>query len=67
MDYTEIRLLNGEVFTVEGELDGVEKELSDAARSGQGRLAWFEEHGAGGSVGVNPTHVATLRVSQGSD
>lgn len=67
MDYTEIRLLNGDVFTVEGSLEGVEKALSDAARSGQGRLTWFEEHGTGESVGLNPVHVAALRVSQASD
>jgi hypothetical protein len=67
MDYTEIRLLNGDVFTVEGSLEGVEKRLSDAARSGQGRLAWFEEHPTGDSVGLNPAHVAALRVSQASD
>jgi hypothetical protein len=62
--YTEIRLLNGDAFTVEGGLDDVEKALSDAARSGQGRLAWFKEHGTGGSVGLNPTHVAAVRVSE---
>jgi len=64
---TEIRLLNGDVFTVKETLDEVEKALSDAARSGQGRLAWLEEHGARGSVGLNPAHVAVLRVSQASD
>ena len=64
---TEIRLLNGDVFTVKETLDEVEKALSDAARSGQGRLAWLEEHGGGGSVGLNPAHVAALRVSQASD
>ncbi len=64
MHFTEIRLLNGDVFTVEGSLDEVEKGLSDAARSGQGRLAWFKEHGTEGSVGLNPAHVAVLRVSE---
>lgn len=67
MDYTEIRLVNGDVFAVEGLLDWVEKQLSDAARSGQGRLAWFEEHGTGDSIGLNPAHVAALRVSEASD
>jgi hypothetical protein len=65
--YAELRLLSGEVFTVEGTLDEVEKGLSDAARSGQARLAWFKEHGTDSSVGVNPAHVATLRASQVSD
>lgn len=64
MPYAEIKLMNSEVFTVEGTLDEAEKKLSDAARSGQSRLAWFTEYGSGHSVGVNPDHVATLRASE---
>jgi hypothetical protein len=63
MAYAEVRLLNGDVFTVEGSLDEVESKLSDAARSGQSRLAWFTEYGTDGSVGVNPAHVASLKAS----
>ena len=59
--------MNGDVFTVEGSLEEVEKKLSDAARSAQSRLAWFNEYGADGSIGVNPAHVAALRVSETSD
>jgi hypothetical protein len=65
--YAELRLLNCDVFTVEGTLDEVENKLSNAARSGQSRLAWFTEHGTDGSVGVNPAHVTTLKVSEISD
>jgi hypothetical protein len=65
--YAEIRLVNGDVFTVEGTLEEVEKALSDAARSGQARLAWFREHGTDGPVGVNPAHVAALTTSEISD
>jgi len=65
--HAEIRLGNGDVYTVEGELNEVEKGLSDAARSGQARLAWFKEHGTGNSIGINPTHVAALRASETSD
>jgi hypothetical protein len=64
VDYAEISLLNGDVFTVEGTLDQVESKLSDAARSGQSRLAWFAERGTNASIGVNPVHVTTLRVSE---
>jgi hypothetical protein len=64
--YAEVRLLNGDVFTVEGSLDEVESKLSDAARSGQSRLAWFTEYGTDDSVGVNPAHVASLKVSESS-
>jgi hypothetical protein len=65
--YAELTLLSGEVITVEGTLDEVEKGLSDAARSGQARMAWFKERGTDSSVGVNPAHVATLRAGEVSD
>ena len=61
MPHAEIRLGNGDTYTVEGALDEVEKDLSDAARSGQARLAWFNEHGTDDRVGINPSHVAALR------
>jgi hypothetical protein len=64
VDYAEVKLLNGDVFVVEGMLDEVEAKLSDAARSGQSRLAWFTEHGTDGSVGINPAQVASLKVSE---
>ena len=65
--YAEIRLVSGDVFTVEGTVEEVEKELSDAARSGQARLAWFKENGTDSPVGVNPAHVTALRASEISD
>jgi hypothetical protein len=65
--YVEITLPSGDVFTVEGGLDEVEKRLSDAARSGQSRLAWFKERGKDDSIGVNPAHVVALRASEPSD
>ena len=65
--YAEVRLLNGDVLTVQGALEEVEGKLSDAARSGQTRLAWFTEHGTDLPVGINPAHVATLKVSEISD
>jgi hypothetical protein len=48
-------------------LDEVETKLSDAARSGRSRLAWFTEYGTDDSLGLNPAHVASLRVSETSD
>jgi hypothetical protein len=62
----EITLPGGDVFTVEGSLEEVEKQLSDAARSGQSRLAWFKERD-GDSIGVNPAHVVALRLVADSD
>ena len=59
--YAEVKLLNGEVLVVEGSLDQVEAKLSDAARSGQSRLAWFTEHPSDSSVGLHPAHVVSLK------
>jgi len=67
MTLAEIKLVDGELLTVEGTLHEVEKKLSDSARSGQSRLAWFKEHGSDASVGVNPANVTSLRVSEISD
>jgi hypothetical protein len=64
---TEIRLLSGDVFTVEGNTDDVERALSDAARSGQSRLAWLAECDKGHPIGINPTHVIVVRPSEISD
>lgn len=61
MGYAEISLLNGQVLEVEGDLEEVEKLLSDAARSGHARFAWLAERGTGDRVGVNPDQILTLR------
>jgi hypothetical protein len=64
MPYAEIGSSGGATFIVEGSVEEVEKSLSDAARSGQSRLAWFKELGTDAPLGVNPAHVATLRASE---
>ena len=55
--------MNGDGLTVEASLEGAEKQLSDAARSGQSRLAWFTESGTGARIGINPAHVVSLRAA----
>lgn len=65
MEHAELRMLNGEAVQVEGALKEVEKELSDAARSGSTRFAWLTEGGTGKPVGVNPEQVVSLRLSDG--
>jgi hypothetical protein len=57
----EIQLVNGGGVTVEATLEEAEKQLSDAARSGQSRLAWFTESGSQVRIGINPTQVVSLR------
>ena len=61
MDYSEVGLLSGQAIKVKGAVEEVEKNLSDAARSGHARFAWLVEHGTDEPVGINPDHVATLR------
>lgn len=56
-------MVNSDAITVEGSLSEVEKELSDAARSGRSRFAWLTVEGTGEQVGVNPDHVVSLRLS----
>ena len=64
MACAEIKLANGDVLTIDGTVEEVERKLSDAARSGQSRLAWFVKHGTDESVGVNPDQVATLKATE---
>ena len=61
MANVEIRVLGGDTYRVEGTVEEAEKMLSDAARSGQSRLAWFKELEPGEPVGINPAHVVSLR------
>ena len=56
-------MVNSDSIRVEGSLSEVEKELSDAARSGSSRFAWLTDKGTGRQVGVNPDHVVSLRLS----
>lgn len=63
MTRTDLSMANGERLMVEGTLEEVEKTLSDAARSGQARLAWLTDANTDEPVGVNPAQVSTVRVS----
>lgn len=59
----ELKTVNGDVIAVEGSLSEVEKELSDAARSGSSRFAWLTDKETGRRIGVNPDHVVSLRLT----
>jgi hypothetical protein len=61
MTRSELRLANGDGLTVEASLEEAEKRLSDAARSGPSRLAWFTESRTDLTVGINPLQVASLK------
>ncbi len=64
MTHAEIKLVNGETVRVEGALDELEKELSDAARSGSSRFAWLTAAGTDQRIGINPEHVVSLRLTE---
>jgi hypothetical protein len=61
----EIKTVNGDVIAIEGSLSEVEKDLSDAARSGSSRFAWLTEAGTARRIGINPDHVVSLRQIDG--
>lgn len=67
MEHAEIRTVNGNAIRVKGSLSEVEKELSDAARSGRSRFAWLTDADTGQRVGVNPDQVVSLKLSNGQD
>jgi hypothetical protein len=61
MTSTKLLLVNGEQLEVDGGLEDVGKQLQNAARSSPGTLAWLTASGGEESIGVNPTHVLTVR------
>jgi hypothetical protein len=65
MTITDLGLANGEHLRVAGAVEEIEKTLENAARSGQSRLAWLTEADTEATIGVNPAHVATVRVEDG--
>jgi hypothetical protein len=58
---TTLVLATGETLEVKGALDEVAKKLENAARSSAGTLAWLEEAPAADRLGVNPSHVVSIR------
>jgi hypothetical protein len=58
---TEITMLGGERYRVEGETKQVERKILDAARGSIMEFAWLTEAETGESVGVNPECVVMLR------
>ena len=61
---TEIVLVTGERYRVEGEVKVVERLILDAARGSIMQLAWFIEAETGGDLAVNPEHVVALRAAR---
>jgi len=60
---TEVLMLTGERYVVEGEPDTVEATIVGAARGSIMALAWLTETSSGQPLAVNPDHVVALRAA----
>jgi hypothetical protein len=58
---TTLLLATGELVVVSGRVDDVAKAFENAARSGTGTLAWFDEAQGDERLGVNPAHIVSIR------
>jgi hypothetical protein len=61
---TEISLVNGDRYEVEGSPDEVEQRILGAARGSLMELAWLTETESGRSLGLNPAHIVALRAAE---
>ncbi len=59
---TEITILGGDRYRVEGTPEDVEGAILAAARGSIMEFAWFEVANTGERIGINPEHVVMLRV-----
>jgi hypothetical protein len=62
---TEITLVTGERYEVDGSADAVEAAIVGAARGSIMQIAWLKEAGTGWSIGVDPDKVVALRAERG--
>lgn len=61
MTATEITVVGGTVFRVEGGAHDIERMILDAARGSIMQFAWLIEIDSGARIAVNPEHVVTIR------
>lgn len=60
---TEITVVTGDRYEVEGDPGQVERTILDAARGSIMELAWFIEAETRDDLAVNPEHVVMLRAA----
>lgn len=65
MPTTEITLVTGERYEVDGSAETVEATIVGAARGSIMQIAWLTEAGTGWSIGVDPAKVVALRAEHG--
>ena len=59
---TEITVIGGDRYRVEGTAKEVERAILDAARGSIMEFAWFDDADTGERIGINPEQVVLLRV-----
>jgi hypothetical protein len=62
--HTEITLVTGDRYRVQGDVKDVERIILDAARGSLMELAWLVESETREGVGVNPEFVVALRAAR---
>jgi hypothetical protein len=60
---TEITVVTGHRYRVDGDVKGVERIILDAARGSLMQLAWLTESETQDDLAVNPEHVVALRAA----
>jgi hypothetical protein len=60
---TDLIVVTGDRYSVEGDVRVVERAILDAARGSLMQLAWLTEAETRNDLGVNPEHVVLLRAS----
>jgi hypothetical protein len=60
---TELSVITGERYRIEGDPKDVERIILDAARGSIMQLAWLVEAETGKDIVVNPDHVVTLKAA----
>ena len=58
---TELTVVGGDRYRVEGDLQEVERQILAAARGSIMEFAWLVESETGERIGINPDHVVLVR------
>jgi hypothetical protein len=61
---TEVTVVGGARFVVEGDVTLIEAVILSAARGSLMELAWMTDAETGERIGVNPEYVVTVRASR---
>ena len=61
---TEIIVVTGDRYRVDGDVKRVERIILDAARGSIMQLAWLTESGTRDDLAINPGHVVLIRAAR---